>query len=75
MRWRNMVMNIIIVNIIFGVFLMPGLLLLAAALLTGYRQRKGLVPLPPDKVSLLILVLTLLSWAVTGCNIFIHLLK
>jgi hypothetical protein len=70
-----MVMNIIIVNIIIGFFLMPGLLFLAATLLTGYRQRQGLAPLPPDKVSLMILLLTLLSWAVAGFNIFIRLLQ
>ncbi len=68
-------MNTILANIIIGVLLMPVLLILTATLLTGYRQRKGLVPLPPDKVSLLILLLTLLSWAVAGVNIFIHLLK
>ncbi len=68
-------MNTVLANIIIGGLLMPGLLILAAVLLTGYRQRKGLVPLPPDKVSLLILLLTLLSWAVAGVNIVIHLLK
>lgn len=68
-------MNTIQVNLFIGVFLMPGLLFLAAFLLTGYRQRKGLIPLPPDKVSLLILLLTLLSWGVAGCNILINLLR
>ena len=67
-------MNAIFVDLFIGVFLMPGLLFLAAFILTGYRQRKGLAPLPPDKVSLLVLLLTLVSWGVAGFNILVHLL-
>jgi len=68
-------MNTILANLMVGVCLMPGLLFLGAFILSGYRERKGLSPLPPNKVSLLILVLTLFSLAVAGWNIFIHLLK
>jgi len=68
-------MNVILANLFVGVFIMPVLLFLVAFFFTGYRARKGLAPLPPNRFSLLILLLTLLSWAIAGFNILFFILR
>ena len=67
-------MSIILTNILVGMLLTPVILVLLVVFLDKYRGRIGLSTLPPDKLSLVIILLTLFSWAIAGFNILLQLL-
>ena len=67
-------MNSILLNLLFGILVIPALLFLIAVGLVEHRSRRGLQPIPPDKVSLIVILGSLASWIVTGINILTSLL-
>ena len=64
-------MSMILLNILVGILLMPVILVLLVIRLDKYRRRKGLSPLPPERLSWVIILLTLVCWAIAGFNILI----
>ena len=62
----------ILLSILVGMLLTPVILGLLVIYLNKYRERNGLSPLPADKLSWIIILLTLISWAIVGINILVQ---
>ena len=66
-------MTPLFLNLLMGLLGMPILLVFLAALFSRIRAQRGLAPLPPEKVGLIIILCSLASWVVTGINVVIQL--
>ena len=68
-------MNYILLNILVGFLLVPILLFVAVPILGNYREKRGMVPISPNQLSLLIILCSLVSWFIAGFNILLFLLR
>ena len=68
-------MNPIVLNLLLGIVIIPVLLFLLAGSLSKLRAKRGLQPVPPNKISFFVILGGLASWIIAGINILMILLQ